>query len=170
MSNGATMAARLACEQAELIAAFAQVAGTAAVGVAAGHRPACPVPILQIHGTGDDTAPYGGGQRRGLRARLMIRKAAGPSVGVDDWTRFWVEANEAHEGPRIEALPPDTVVRRWRCTSSASDVVFYRVEGGGHTWPGNSQPLPRLLFGRTSHAFDATKVIWNFLAAHHREA
>jgi polyhydroxybutyrate depolymerase len=170
MSNGATMAARLASEQARRIAAFAQVAGTAAVGVAANRRPACPVPILQIHGTSDDTAPYGGGRRRGLRARLIIRRVAGPSIGVDDWARFWVEANDAHEGPRIETLPPDTTVRRWRGKSSASDVVFYRVEGGGHTWPGNRQPLPRLLFGRTSGAFDATKVIWDFLSAHRREA
>ena len=170
MSNGATMAARLACEQAERIAAFAQVAGTAGVGVAADRRPACSVPILQIHGTRDDAAPYDGGNRRGLRAHLMIRNAAGPSVGVDEWAHFWVEANDAHVDPRIETLPPDTTVRRWRGTSAASDVVFYRVEGGGHTWPGNRQPLPRLLFGRTSHAFDAAKVIWDFLAAHRREA
>ena len=170
MSNGATMAARLVFEQAGRIAAFAQVAGTAAVGVAANSRPACPVPILQVHGTGDDFAPYGGGRRRGLRARLVLRHAAGPSIGVDDWARLWVAANEAHEGPRIETLPPDTTVRRWRGTSSASDVVFYRVDGGGHTWPGNRQPLPRPLFGRTSRAFDATKVIWDFLAAHRREA
>ena len=170
MSNGATMAARLVFEQARRIAAFAQVAGTAAVGVAANSRPACPVPILQVHGTGDDFAPYGGGRRHGLRARLVLRHAAGPSIGVDDWARLWVAANEAHEGPRIETLPPDTTVRRWRGPSPASDVVFYRVDGGGHTWPGNRQPLPRLLFGRTSRAFDATKVIWDFLAAHRREA
>ena len=170
MSNGATMAARLVCEHAGRIAAFAQVAGTAAVGVAATSRSACPVPLLQVHGTGDDFAPYGGGRRHGLRARLVLRHAAGPSIGVDDWARLWVAANEAHEGPRIETLPPDTTVRRWRGTSSASDVVFYRVDGGGHTWPGNRQPLPRLLFGRKSRAFDATKVIWDFLAAHRREA
>ena len=51
MSNGATMAGLLACELAERIAAVAQVAGTAAAGVAATCRPARPVPILNIHGT-----------------------------------------------------------------------------------------------------------------------
>ena len=170
MSNGATMAARLVCERAGRIAAFAQVAGTAAAGVAATCRPACPVPILQVHGTNDDFAPYGGGRRHGLRARLVLRHAAGPSIGVDDWARLWVAANEAHEGPRIETFPPDTTVRRWHGPSPASDVVFYRVDGGGHTWPGNRQPLPRPLFGRKSRAFDATKVIWNFLSAHRRDA
>ena len=49
-----------------------------------------------------------------------------------------------------------------------SDVVFYRIEGGGHTWPGSQPVLPRFLFGRTSQAFDATRVIWTFLAAHVR--
>ncbi len=170
MSNGATMAGRLACELPERIAGFAQVAGTAAVEIAARCHPGIPVPILQVHGTGDDAAPYAGGRRHSLRARLLIRHAAGPCVGVEEWARAWVSVNRALDGPVVTALPPDTTVRRWSGASPASDVVFYRIDGGGHTWPGNQQPLPRLLFGRTSHTFAATKVIWEFLSAHAREA
>ena len=170
MSNGATMAGRLACEHPERVAAFAQVAGTAAVEVAARCRPAIPVPILEVHGTGDDAAPYAGGRRRGLRMRLLIRQAAGPCLGVDEWARVWVGTNHAQDGPVVTTLAPDTTVRRWRGDSPASDVVFYRIDGGGHTWPGNPQPLPRFLFGRTSDTFAATKVIWEFLSAHAREA
>ncbi len=72
MSNGATMAARLACEHAERFAAVPQVSGTAAVDFAAGCRPAVHVPILQIHGTRDRYAPDAGGRARGLRARLLL--------------------------------------------------------------------------------------------------
>lgn len=168
MSNGATMAARFACEHAERIAAVAQIAGTAAVEVAAGCHPIVPVPILQIHGTGDWTAPYAGGRASGLRVRLFLRHRADPCVGVDDWARLWVDANGADRGPEVTTIPPDTTVRRWFGTSPASDIVFYRVAAGGHTWPGNRLWVPPLV-GRTSRAFDATAVTWDFFAAHARE-
>lgn len=168
LSNGASMAGRLACELVERIAAVAQVAGTAAVGVAAGCRPPRPVPILNIHGSADPYAPYAGGTRRSLRGRLLLRPASRPMVGVDAWARFWVAANGAIDGPLVSTLPPDTTIRTWHGPSPASDVVFARIEGGGHTWPGGHPTLPGLLFGRTSRAFSATRVSWDFFAAHTR--
>jgi polyhydroxybutyrate depolymerase len=166
MSNGATMAARLACERADRIAAFAQVAGTVGADVAATRRPARPVPILSIHGTADDYAPYEGGARHTLRGRIVLRHAVGPSLGVDEWARFWVEANGALDGPVVSELPPDTIIRTWHGPSPCSDVAFYRIEGAGHTWPGSRFALPAFVFGRTSRTFDAAHVIWEFLAAH----
>lgn len=167
MSNGAAMTGRLACERGERFAAVAQVAGTGGEEIAAACHPAVPVPILEIHGTKDRFAPYEGGRARGIRARLVLRHAAGPSVGVDAWARLWVQVNGAHDGPRTETLPPDTTVRRWVGDTPGSDVVFYRIEGGGHTWPGNRMWMPPL-FGRTGHAIDATRVTWEFLAEHTR--
>ena len=168
MSNGATMAGRLACELAERIAAIAQVAGTAGVGIAAGYRPSRPVPILNIHGTADPFAPYEGGVRRSLRGRVLLRRSYAGSVGVDAWAQFWVAANDALDGPVISALPPDTTIRTWHGLSPASDVSFYRVDGGGHTWPGSHLTLPAFLFGRSSRTFDATRLIWEFFAMHAR--
>jgi len=168
MSNGATMAGRLACELAERIAAIAQVGGTAAVAVAAGSHPSRPVPIVNIHGTADDYAPYEGGVRHSLRGRVVLRHSSGPAVGVDDWARFWVAANGAVGDPAVSALPPDTTIRAWHGPSPSSDVAFYRIEGGGHTWPGSRIALPGFLFGRTSRTVDATRVSWEFLASHRR--
>ncbi len=168
MSNGATMAGRLACELADRFAAVAQVAGTAAVEVAGGRRPSSPTPILNIHGTADDIAPYEGGIRHSLRGRIMLRHARGPAVAVDAWARFWVATNGAPEPPAVGWLPPDTTIRSWRGQSPSGDVTFYRIDGGGHTWPGERWRLPALLFGHTSRTFDATTVIWEFLAAHAR--
>jgi len=166
MSNGAVMAGRLACELADRLAAIAQVAGTAAVSLDTRTRPARPVPVLSIHGSADRVAPYEGGIRRGLLSRAMIRHAAEASVGVDDWARFWVEANGAAEGPAVTALPPDVTIRTWHGPTPSSDLSFYRVDGGGHTWPGSRFELPAFLFGRTSHAFDGARVIWEFLETH----
>jgi polyhydroxybutyrate depolymerase len=166
MSNGAAIAGRMACERAELIAGLAQVAGTAGMSVVAATRPARPVPIISIHGTADRVAPYQGGVRRGLLPHVMIRHAAGPSIGVDDWAAFWVAADGATTGPSTTTLPPDVTIRTWHGPTPASDVVFYRLEGCGHTWPGAHIPLPALLFGRTSRTIDAARVCWEFLAAH----
>ena len=166
MSNGATMAGRLACELSGRIAAFAQVAGTAGVAAAADCHPARPVPILNIHGTADDYAPYEGGIRHSLRARAVLRRAAGPSVGVDDWAQLWATGNRAPDGPVVSEIPPDTTIRTWHGPTASPDVVFYRVEGAGHTWPGSRVAFPAFLFGRTSHTFDATRSIWSFLSTH----
>jgi polyhydroxybutyrate depolymerase len=168
MSNGAVMAGRLACELSERIAAVAQIAGTAGVASAATYRPSRPVAVLNIHGTADKFAPYVGGIAAGLGARTVHRRAAGPMVGIDDWAEFWLAANGALDDLGVSELPPDTSIRTWRGASSESDVVFYRVEDGGHTWPGSRIALPAFMFGRTSRTFDATKVAWEFLAGHTR--
>ncbi|HTS14089.1 MAG TPA: PHB depolymerase family esterase [Candidatus Sulfotelmatobacter sp.] len=170
MSNGAAMAGRLACQRADRFAAVAQVAGTAAHVVAVDCRPSRPVPILQIHGAADRLAPYEGGRRRGLLARALLlgRGVAGPSIGVDAWARFSVAANGTSAEPIVTRIPPDTTVRTWHGPTPMSDVVFYRLDGMGHTWPGSQPELPRFLFGRTSQTFDAARVIWDFFAAHAR--
>lgn len=167
MSNGAVMAGRLACEHPERLAAIAQVAGTAATEIAAACRPAVPLPVLSIHGTADRFAPYAGGRARGLRARLLLRRAAGPCVGVDAWAALWAGVNGAADEPEREELAPDVTVRRWHGPSPLSDLAFYRIEGGGHRWPGGREWVPPFL-GRTTSAFDATRVAWRFLSAHSR--
>jgi polyhydroxybutyrate depolymerase len=166
MSNGATMAGRLVTERAERIAAVAQVAGTVVLAIASDH-PRPPVPLLQIHGTRDRIVPYRGG-RAGLWVRVLVRRPSGPVLGVDDWARLWVERNGAAGEPELETIGHDVTVRRWRGVTPASDVVFYRVEGGGHTWPGVRLWLPPHL-GRVSRTIDATRLTWEFLSAHRRE-
>lgn len=37
-------------------------------------------------------------------------------------------------------------------------VAVYRLEGGGHTWPGSPHPLPSVLMGRTA-GLDATGLL-----------
>jgi polyhydroxybutyrate depolymerase len=166
MSNGAVMAGRYACSRGQRIAAFAQVAGTAAVPTAAACAPGAPVPLVSIHGTADRPAPYDGGSPRGLLMRLLLRPRADPVVGVEDWLQRWRAVNGCDPAPETEQLPPDTIVRRWRGPTPASDVVAYRVERGGHVWPG-SVAFPKI-FGHVSLAFDATAVIWGFFSSHPR--
>ena len=45
-------------------------------------------------------------------------------------------------------------------------VVFMRVDGGGHTWPGAPAILQAV--GPASHGFDASEASWQFFDAHAR--
>jgi len=118
------------------------------------------MPVLEIHGTDDPLVPYAGGT-----VLPQLGDGRGDVIGVDAWASFWA-ANDAAAGPATTTLGSDTTVRTWHGAQPSSDVVFYRVEGAGHTWPGGSQYLPKLIIGRTSDTFDASEVIWSFLSAH----
>jgi poly(3-hydroxybutyrate) depolymerase len=87
----------------------------------------------------------------------------GKSIGVDEWAQLWVEALDGAKTPESEIAAPDTTRRTWRDADGKPRLVFYRVEGGGHAWPNSKITLPRLLFGRTTTSFDATRTIWEFL-------
>lgn len=168
MPNGAVMAGRFTCERATEIAGFAQVGGTAAAEVARDAHPSTAVPLLHVHGTADRFAPYEGGVPNAPLARLLLGRSRSPAVGVDEWARFWVEANAAAPEPTVRHLPPDTTVREWHGDTPASDVVFYRVGGAGHTWPSPRWRLPSLIFGGRTRTFDATEAIVSFLLDHTR--
>jgi len=161
ISNGAIMSGRLACQLSDRIAAFAQVAGTVAVETSSSCRPERAVPLLEIHGTADPLVPYAGGT-----VAPQDGEGRGRVVSVDAWAAFWVANNSAAPDAVTTTIGSDTTVRTWRGATSRSDVVFYRVEGAGHTWPGGSQYLPKLVVGSTTRSFDATEVIWQFLSAH----
>jgi len=163
ISNGAFMAGRLACVPSDRIAAVAQVAGTAAVPVAAGCHPGRAVPVLEIHGTADPLVPYGGGT---VAPQLGGR---GQGVGVDAWAATWTAIDGDQPTPTISTVGEDTSVRTWHGATPRSDVVFYRVERAGHTWPGGPQYLPKLIIGSTTNSFDASEVIWTFLSSHRLE-
>ena len=50
------------------------------------------------------------------------------------------------------------------CAANAP-VILYRIEQGGHTWPGGTE-LPQWLVGPTSHGIDASRAMWEFFREH----
>ncbi|MFI5260113.1 MAG: alpha/beta hydrolase family esterase [Candidatus Limnocylindrales bacterium] len=161
MSNGAMMSGRLACQLSDRIAAIGQVAGTASVAIARDCRPPRPVPVLEIHGTADRLVPYMGGT-----VVPRLGGGRGQVVSVDAWAAFWAANNAAALRPAATTIGTDTTRRTWSGPTPQSDIVFYRVEGAGHTWPDGRQYLRRLIIGSTTRSFDASEVIWRFLAGH----
>ena len=92
LSNGAGMAARLACEASPLIAGVVPMAGY--YGALAQCEPASPESLLEVHGTADTVVPYdaegahGGGTALGYAAARggaqTPPSASGPTTVVPD--------------------------------------------------------------------------------------
>lgn len=160
MSNGAIMTYRLGVEMSDV---FASIAGVAGPMIPKGPSEGRPMPVLHIHGSDDEFAPYLGGV-----GPQSLYKVPMPSVG--DTIRYWVEHNRCSPNPRLETIPDragdGTTVRTERYSPEQGDaeVVLHVVEGGGHTWPGRP-PLPERL-GKSSGNLNANDVIWDFFRQH----
>lgn len=159
MSNGAMMAYRLAAEMADRIASIAPVAGPMALAAIA---PSRSVPVLHFHGTLDQFTPLEGGVGR----RSVTRVSHRPVVeGVLDW----VHANGCPAEPRRDPIPCTddgiTVERfTWGPGRDGAEVVFYRLDGGGHTWPGRAPDS--FFLGPCALSLDANRLIWEFFQRH----
>lgn len=165
MSNGGFMSNRLACDRADVFAAVAPVAGTFGVGVAC--NPSRPVSVWAAHGTADPLVPFKGGAVRG---RGALSHAVSAEAMVDKWRKV----DGCQGDPSMELLPDardGTVVHRFDSTSCAAstEVVFYRIDKGGHTWPGGKQYLPAAVIGPTTHTLDGSEAIAEFFLAHARD-
>src|SRR4051794_5370194 len=135
-SGGGRMISQYACDHADRLAAIAPVAGLRAGLPVSGPdgpqpdpatcHPSRPVPVVTFAGTADPVNPYGGGG------------APYWQYGVETAQARWAEINGCVRGPRTSPLTPHVLRRAYiRCDEGAW-VVLYRIEGGGHTWPGSA--------------------------------
>ena len=127
-SDGARMAYRAACELSADVAAIGVVAGSLVVQQCA---PGRPVPLIAFHGTADTEVDYADSSYSVSRNPLVP-----VAVGVPPAVRFWA-ANDGCRGASVARRR--ATVTEVRYTGCAADVVFYRIEGGGHAWPGGAQ-------------------------------
>jgi len=162
MSNGAMMAYRAGAELADTIASIAPVAGPLALASIA---PARPVPVLHFHGSLDQFTPLEGGVGRRSVTRTHHR---GVVDGLHEWAR--------HNG--LDPLPVTTPVPcadegitiervAWGGPGEA-EVVLYRIDGGGHTWPGMTPDS--FYLGTATRSFEANPLILDFFRRHPRPA
>jgi len=127
-----------------------------------------PVPVLAINGTEDPLIPYEGGA-----GRLGKKEVVGPDgliVPVEKLMQRVAQENGCNTSYSIYDLPDknrrdqshaERLVFR-NCPESAPTILI-RVVGGGHTYPGGAQYLPKMWIGRVNRDFDAMEMIWNFL-------
>ena len=75
----------------------------------------------------------------------------------------WAGANGITTAPviqELDTLPGDPpVTRKAWAKPGAQSVTLYRVNGGGHGWPGGPQFPPARAIGRVSRHLDATALL-----------
>ena len=154
-SNGSLFTHRLGCELAGKLAAVAPVSGPLTPQIAISCFPTRPISVLLVHGTEDMSFPWDG---------------SGPYMSAPSTASTWSEVNACVGEPTVEWLP-DTEsdgTRVWTETyddcDGEAEVLFYGIEGGGHTWPGHVGFPPS--FGLTSHDISVNEEIVRFLSRH----
>lgn len=168
ISNGGFFSNRVGAELSERFAAIAPLCSGMPPPIAEKFDPASPVSVLVINGTADPLVPYDAGE-----VRIMGRTGRGRTLGTDETVAKWVKRNACKSKPVTSELAdkdPDDGARvkifTWGDGRDHTEVVLYRVEGGGHTWPGGRQYLRKAAVGNVCRDFDATDVIWEFFAKH----
>ncbi|HLQ47261.1 MAG TPA: PHB depolymerase family esterase [Planctomycetaceae bacterium] len=168
ISNGAIFSHHLAANLSSRIAAIAPVVGGLAETSRDKFQPEKPVAVLILQGTDDPLVPYNGGDI----ALPGGAKRAG-IVATDETVKKWVEHNgcqrEAVQEELADKAPNDGCrVKKFTYAKGkdGTEVVLFRIEGGGHTWPNGVQYLPERLIGKVCRDINGTEVIWEFFKAH----
>jgi polyhydroxybutyrate depolymerase len=163
ISNGGQMSYRLACERTEKIAAIAPVVSSLHEDLYNTCTPSQPISVFIIAGTEDPLVPYSGGDI------TLLKKKYGTVVSMNEAVTFWATHNNCSPTPIISVLPdinPDdgciVTSKEYTHGDSNTKVLFYSIEGGGHTWPSGGKYLTEALVGRICYDFNACKHIWNF--------
>ena len=130
MSNGGYMAYELACELADKIAAFGSVTGNFMLNSTQFCMNERLIPIIDLHGTGDQTVPYS--------------SSFDGSLTIAQSIEYWRDFNELTI-ENIESMPDidltdNTTVEKFTYSSEnhSTQFVHFKVIGGGHQWFGST--------------------------------
>ncbi|HXZ84654.1 MAG TPA: PHB depolymerase family esterase [Myxococcota bacterium] len=154
ISNGGMMSYRLACEASDLFAAVGVVSGALVTPSCA---PAEPVSVVHFHGDADHYVPLAGGA-----GRLTPRGYAYPPT--ESAIAFWRAADGCGAEPSESTPRPGVHLRSYGDCRSGTEVAFYLIDGGAHSWPGGDRVS--VILPEVSQAIPATPVIWDFFASH----
>jgi polyhydroxybutyrate depolymerase len=181
LSNGAFLTSALACRYADRVAAAAPVAGIRNID---GCDPSRPVPVVAFHGTADTFVAYDGGYGSSV-ANLPARDGSGKTLGeqgaatttttapgtpkpatVEDITADWAKRNGCSAKKAETKVASDVTLLAWSCPKG-DEAELYRVEGGGHSWPGSAfSKQVASVVGKTTESISANELMWKFFQEH----
>jgi polyhydroxybutyrate depolymerase len=174
LSNGALMTSSVGCAMADRVAAIAPVAG---VNYPEGCKPARRVPVLAIHGTADQFIRYEGGlgesgldlpapDGSGRKLRDVVKPGDVRLTPIPKMVAAWARRDGCDPAPSTVKVASDVDRIDYHCPAGV-DVQLYRVNGGGHAWPGSPfGPAIESIVGKTTTSISANEVIWQFFQRH----
>jgi polyhydroxybutyrate depolymerase len=84
-------------------------------------------------------------------------------AGAEQTCDDWASSNGITSYPAVDEMPstPDdlAVTRKSWTAPGCRPVTLYRVDGGGHGWPGGPQFEPARVIGQISKRLDATGLL-----------
>ncbi len=163
MSNGGSMANRVACELAGKVAAVGVVTGPP-VEPPGGCNPERPISLIAFYGTEDPLVAYEGGIVRESFISKLIHRSSPPVSfpSVESYIEAWADRDGCSQMPELIPAQGDASGMRYTDCKNSTEIVFYTIEGGGHAWPGGRPTF----VGKTSRDIHASQVMWEFFKAH----
>lgn len=165
ISNGGFFSFYLAHKLSDRILGIAPVAANIPENLKESFTLTSPVSLLLINGTKDPLVKYDGGSVGFWEDEGGSR---GSSISTDWTIKIWQENNSCQQSSKIEEMDNNEddgckaeKTTYYKC-KDGSKVVLIKIVGGGHTWPGASQYLPKLIVGAVCKDFNATEIIWEF--------
>lgn len=159
-SNGGFLTQRIAFEKNKQFAAFGSLGATMNQNKYGNRAPIRAIPMMFFLGTADPLVPYNGGIA-GAATTLHV-------VGIEDAVSFWVRNNHCETViPSIDlpnkSMTDNSTVTVYEYTNGScnSKVKFYKINGGGHTWPGVKLNKPSRL-GEANLDISAGQELWDF--------
>ena len=113
----------------------------------------------------DPFVPYEGG--------TVIGSTTNPVTGIENAVEYWVKNNNCKselDSMNLEDLNKEdnstVTVFEYNDCDCDSDVIFYKIVGGGHTWPGVEIVSQEPLLGETNEDINAGEELWKFFRKH----
>lgn len=160
-SNGSFLTQKIAFEMNSQFTAMGTLGGTMSQEFFDSGNPNRVIPMMYVFGTDDPLVPYNGGFVSG-------NQNLEPVVSAEDAVAFWVSNNQCQttlapvELPNINTNDNSTVTvfeyTNGNCQNSK--VKFYRINNGGHTWPGVN--IQNQSLGQTNLDIQASEELWEF--------
>ena len=157
MSDGALFSYLLAFNLTDTFAGIAPVCGPMPWGF--GNPTTAPITVILMHGTADPILAYNGYGGSGGNVTYSVDETIAYWCGVDSIT---AEPVETVWGPTEE---DPTYVTRYVYSggTNGTEVILFKVDGGGHTWPGGPQYYPEFVIGKVTTHIDGSALIWKHL-------
>ena len=154
MSNGAMFSHYLALMLPDTFAGIAPVCSPLTTNMTG--LSITPVTVILMMGTADPIVPYDGDPIASI-------------YSMNDTVDFWLDVDEIPlETEPVETVwgptaGDSTVVTRYVYSggTNGTEVILFKVDGGGHTWPGG--PLYSPFVGKVTNHIDGSALIWKHL-------